>query len=72
MKCLKKLLPNQLHGLTAMNAKKYLPLQECRILSVPPEVAVPQPCAGIIRLDFVGEDVATKWTGQLPSKRKRI
>lgn len=68
MKCLKKILPDQLHKLFIVNSRKYLPSSECRILSLEPSIAVPQPCAGIFRLDFIGESVTKKWLDDVPAK----
>lgn len=77
MKCLKRLLPQSLHKFTRMNGHQYVPASECRILSVVPEVAVPQPSANIFRVDFICLDdsglddhVSVKWPGELPTKRK--
>lgn len=68
IKSLKKILPNQLHKLIIVNSRKYLPSSECRIISLEPEVAVPQPCAGIFRLDFIGESTTKKWLDEVPAK----
>lgn len=71
MKCLRKILPEQLHHLTKINSQQYLPSTECRILSVSTDVAVPQPCAGIYRIDFTDDNTMTvKWLGEVPDKRK--
>lgn len=76
MRCLSRLLPARMHARhVRTNSTRYVPASECRLLSVLPEVAVPQPQAHIFRVDFV-RDVANdevcivKWTGQLPDKRK--
>lgn len=48
-----------------------MPPQECRILCLMQEIAVPQPCSGIFRIDFLSDDqdlVSVKWTGELPTK----
>lgn len=70
MKCLKRLLPHALHKFTRMNSLQYVPATECRILSVVPEVAVPQPSSNIFRVDFIGVDdtVCVKWPGEIPTK----
>lgn len=72
MKSLRKLIPEPLHRLTQTEGCKYLPSSVCRILSVPSQVAVPQPSPNVFRLDFLGDTdkVAVKWTGELPVKCK--
>lgn len=78
MRCLQRLLPARMHDRqTRSNSTKFVSAGECRLLSVMPEVAVPQPQANIFRVDFV-RDVANdevclvKWTGSLPHKCMRI
>lgn len=70
IKCLKKLIPEALHKLTRCDSRRYVPTNECRILSVTEDAAVPQPCSNIFRIDFNGDYVTTKWTGDVPSKCK--
>lgn len=70
MMCLRLLLPEQMHKVTKMNCSQYLSPSEFRIITVPPEVAVPQPNNSIFRIDFVGNNnsVSVKWLGELPCK----
>lgn len=59
-----------MHKLTQPDCSQYLAASECRILSIPTSVAVPQPSADVFRIDFVGDsdEVHVKWQGGLPSK----
>ncbi|KAG4073473.1 hypothetical protein HA402_000697 [Bradysia odoriphaga] len=70
MKSLRKLLPESMHTLIRSDSQRYVPPTECKLLSVVPEVAVPQPCSTIFRVDFIGNDdlVSVKWTGEMPTK----
>lgn len=70
IKCLRKLIPESMHNLTQTDCSQYLPASQCRILSIPTSVAVPQPSADVYRIDFVGDsdEVHVKWLGGLPSK----
>jgi len=70
MKSLRKLLPESMHTLTRNDSPRYVAPTECKILSVVQEVAVPQPCSTIFRIDFLGNDdlVSVKWTGEMPTK----
>ncbi len=72
MKSLRKLLPESMHTLTRNDSPRYVPPTECKILSVVPEVAVPQPCSTIFRIDFIENDdsASVKWTGEMPTKCK--
>lgn len=72
MKCFRKLIPEAMHKLTKIDCVQYLSPNDNKILSVCFEVPVPQPCAGICRLEFIGEsdDLVVKWLGELPSKCK--
>lgn len=74
MKSLRKLLPESMHTLTRNDSPRYVPPTECKLLSILPEVAVPQPCSTIFRIDFIenGEAVSVKWTGEMPTKCKII
>lgn len=70
MMCLRTLLPEQMHKVTRMNCSQYLSPGEFRIISVPTEVAVPQPSSSIFRIDFVGNehDISVRWLGEMPNK----
>lgn len=59
-----------MHKLTQSECNQYLPATVCRILSVSPNVAVPQPSENIFRVDFVSDSdyVHVKWLGELPNK----
>lgn len=72
IKSLRKLIPESMHRLTQTDCSQYLPASQCRILSIPTSVAVPQPSANVFRIDFVGDtdDVQVKWLGGLPTKCK--
>lgn len=61
-----------MHILTRTDSPRYIPPTECKILSIVPEVAVPQPCSTIFRIDLIGNDdlVSIKWTGEMPTKCK--
>uniref|UniRef100_A0A1B0CCY1 Folliculin n=1 Tax=Lutzomyia longipalpis TaxID=7200 RepID=A0A1B0CCY1_LUTLO len=71
IKCLKKLLPKYLHRLIHVDASKYLPPSECRILSVSFNITVPQSCTGIFRVEFPKrreDKFSIEWLGDLPGK----
>lgn len=72
MKCFGKLIPESMHHLICLESDQYLPPTRCRILSVLPQVAVPQPTEKIFRIDFAEDtnEVHVKWLGTLPSKCK--
>lgn len=60
-----------MHTLTRTDSPRYVAPTECKILSLVPEVAVPQPCSTIFRIDFMNDDlVSVKWTGEMPTKCK--
>lgn len=61
-----------MHHLIFIESDQYLPPTKCRILSVLPQVAVPQPTEKIFRIDFTEDtnEVHVKWLGTLPSKCK--
>jgi folliculin len=70
---LKKILPEALHKFTKINAEKYVIAKECRILSLPIDVAVPQMTANIFRVDLMEDHEyelipSVKWIGDVPSK----
>lgn len=73
LKCFGKLLPESMHHLICFESDQYLPPAKCRLLSVLPHVAVPQPSEKIFRIDFIEStnDVHIKWHGKLPSKCKQ-
>lgn len=69
MKFFRKLLPESMHHLICIESDQYLPPTKCRILSVLPHVAVPQPSEQIFRVDFGDcNDIHVKWLGTLPNK----
>lgn len=70
LKCFGKLLPETMHHLISIESEQYLPPNKCRILSVLPHVAVPQPSEKIYRIDFTddSDEAHIKWTGTLPNK----
>lgn len=72
IKCFGKLLPESMHHLICIESDQYLPSSRCRILSVLPEVAVPQPSDNMFHIDFADDtnEVQVKWLGTLPSKCK--
>lgn len=61
-----------MHFLICIESDQYLPPSKCRILSVLPHVAVPQPSDKIFRIDFTddSDEVHIKWLGTLPNKCK--
>lgn len=72
MKCMRKLIPEYLHKLIKTNGSEYIPSSGCRVLCIGPQVAVPQPCSSVFRIDFVGneDEISVKWLGELPAKRE--
>ncbi|XP_055322190.1 folliculin isoform X2 [Sitodiplosis mosellana] len=70
LKCFGKLLPETMHHLICIESDQYLPSSQCRILSVLPHVAVPQPSDKIYRIDFTddSDEAHIKWPGTLPNK----
>lgn len=61
-----------MHHLICIESDQYLPPTRCRLLSVLPEVAVPQPSEKIFRVDFMDDTNAVhiKWLGTCPNKCK--
>lgn len=71
VKCFKKLLPNYLHRLIHVDAPKYLPPSECRILSISPSITIPQPCNTIFRVNVPrdrDDKITVEWPGEVPGK----
>lgn len=67
-----KLLPDSMHHLICIDSDRYQTPTECRILTVSPSIAVPQPSENIFRIEFLDncDDVHVKWLGCLPNKCK--
>lgn len=64
-------MPEFLHKLIKTESTEYIPISECRILAVRPQIAVPQPCASVFRIDFLAsEETSVKWLGEIPARRK--
>lgn len=61
-----------MHHVICIESDQYLPPIRCRILSVLPQVAIPQPSEKIFRIDFTEDtnEVHVKWFGTLPTKCK--
>lgn len=61
-----------MHYLICIESDQYLPPTTCRILSVLPHVAVPQPTEKIFRIDFNEDtyEAHVKWPGTMPNKCK--
>lgn len=61
-----------MHHLICIESEQYLSPIKCRLLSVLPQVAVPQPSEKIFRIDFMDDtNVAhIKWLGTCPNKCK--
>lgn len=72
LKCFGKLIPETMHHVICIESDQYLPPTKCRILSILPHVAVPQPSEKIFRIDFTEDtnEVHVKWLGALPTKCK--
>lgn len=72
IECLRNITPDFVHSLIRVTCGEYVPASECRILSLMPFIAVPQPCASVFRLDFITSesDMSVKWLGEVPNKSK--
>lgn len=59
-----------MHYLISIDSNQYIPPNKCRILSVLPQVAVPQPSDKIYRIDFTDDsnEFHIKWLGTVPNK----
>lgn len=73
MVCLRRLVPETMHNSVQHDSPQYLENSECRIVSVSPEIAIPQESHLLLRIDLVeneGENmnISVKWNGQVPSK----
>lgn len=70
LKCFGKLIPESMHHLICIESDQYLPPIKCRLLSVLPQVAVPQPSEKVFRIDFMDDTnvVHIKWLGTCPNK----
>lgn len=64
-------MPEFLHKLIKTESSEYIPISECRMLAVRPQIAVPQPCASVFRIEFLAnEDISVKWLGEMPTRRE--